>query len=804
MAERTGDTAATEPCRVPCHPAPPDLECTADLVGSLSQVPPQLVDKANELDAPPPPALPPLAAKANDLDALRSAVVDAASVGAGLWLSYLFVLFYLLIAAGGVTHEDLFFETPVKLPFLSVDLPLKGFFVLGPLLFLIVHAYVLLHFGMLSNKVRAFDRVLREQIEDADIRTQLRRQLPSNVFVQFLAGPTEVRDGLMGFFLWLTAMISLVVGPVCLLVFMQLQFLPYHSEGITWWQRIAVGFDLVLIWLFWPSIAQLDQKLPAPAGARRVMVRAERALTWCIMWVLSGGVTLLVMMFATYPGEHIDTLLWQPGGFLQRSYKAAGEVKQASAARKWFIEQVRWGGLPEVWRALGAAREFLVAGQVNPASRTPESLWSNRLVLPGLDVAAHLKLDSKAKLDFLSETASLRNRNLDGAVLIGAILPKVDFTGASLQLALLDFADLRSSKLLCADWYGTKREPICAQLQGASLLQAQLQGASLERAQLQGVRLDRAQLQGASLDRAQLQGVSLFLAQLQGVSLFQAQLQGASLDEAQLQGAFFLQAELKGASLFEAQLQGADLDEARLQFASLKGAMLQGASLRYAQLQGAWLDDAHLQAASLEDAQLQGASLDRAQLQGASLNEAQLQGASLEGVCTWRTDARTAAADLALIKADQDCIWRPGDFDEIKHLISESFRRDDAREVALDHIDRLTNPEKPLDKEQDMADWWKKRSGRPPPIDYERAVFTAWRDAGCAAVGAPYVISRLVRRFRYHDSVYFKEGSPQPSNLAREFLKPTCEGARGLAADDTALLKELASRNAAPPAPAAE
>ena len=68
-----------------------------------------------------------------------------------------------------------------------------------------------------------FDRALREQIDDANIRTQLRRQLPSNVFVQFLAGPTEVRDGLIGLFLWLISMISLVVGPVCLLVFLELE-----------------------------------------------------------------------------------------------------------------------------------------------------------------------------------------------------------------------------------------------------------------------------------------------------------------------------------------------------------------------------------------------------------------------------------------------------------------------------------------------------------------------------------------------------------------------------------------------------
>ena len=74
-----------------------------------------------------------LAAKAKDLEALRTAVVDAAGVSVGLWLCYLFVLLYLLIAVGGITHQDLFLEKPVKLPLLNVDLPLKGFFGSGQL-----------------------------------------------------------------------------------------------------------------------------------------------------------------------------------------------------------------------------------------------------------------------------------------------------------------------------------------------------------------------------------------------------------------------------------------------------------------------------------------------------------------------------------------------------------------------------------------------------------------------------------------------------------------------------------------------
>src|SRR4051794_21218037 len=81
------------------------------------------------------------AAKAKDLQALRDAVDNAAAVSGALWISYIFVFLYLAVAAGAVTHKDLFFENAVKLPFLNVELPLIAFFVLGPLLFLIVHAY---------------------------------------------------------------------------------------------------------------------------------------------------------------------------------------------------------------------------------------------------------------------------------------------------------------------------------------------------------------------------------------------------------------------------------------------------------------------------------------------------------------------------------------------------------------------------------------------------------------------------------------------------------------------------------------
>ena len=113
----------------------------------------------------------------------------------------------------------------------------------GPLLFLIVHAYILMHFVLLADKVGAFHAELQAQIADDDVRARLRRQLPSNIFVQFLAGPREVRTGLMGTMLRLIALISLVLAPLALLLFFVVQFLPYHDETITWWHRIAVVIE---------------------------------------------------------------------------------------------------------------------------------------------------------------------------------------------------------------------------------------------------------------------------------------------------------------------------------------------------------------------------------------------------------------------------------------------------------------------------------------------------------------------------------------------------------------------------------
>ena len=249
------------------------------------------------------------AAATDDLETARKAVEDTAAIGGGLWLSYLFVLFYLAIAAGAVTHADLLLQAPVKLPFLNIELPLLAFFFLAPLLLLLTHAYTLVHLVLLARRVAQFNAI--EGLSEA-----WRRRLPSNIFVQFLGAPEEDRYGPFGLLLGAILWVTLVVAPIALYLLLEIQFLPYHSRWITWTIRIALILDLGLLWWLWRNIL-----------ASRARRRGARA--WKTVAKMTAGslLTLVVLPFAwgvaTFPGEWQENYVTVPWLF-------SGDVRPGS------------------------------------------------------------------------------------------------------------------------------------------------------------------------------------------------------------------------------------------------------------------------------------------------------------------------------------------------------------------------------------------------------------------------------------------------------------------------------------------
>ena len=447
-------------------------------------------------------------------------------------------------------HTDLFFENPVKLPFLNIELPLLAFFFLSPILFIVVHAYTLVHLVMLAEKAKRYHHALHDperNITEAT-RANLQWQLPSNIFIQFLAGPFGLRVGLFGWLLRTIAWLTLVIAPVLLLLMMQVQFLPFHSSFITWTQRIALLADLMLMWWLWRKIL----------SGRELDGRSRRApWAWPVLGLaLSAGAVLFCWTAATFPGE------WQ------EDHWPGWPVFPASDKR----------GRP----TRVSLHDWVFSSQIDHTTRRRSLPFSNTLVLTGLNIYEGLKIDDPEKVKWRDYVFRARGRDLKGAMFDLANLPRVDFFGSQLQGASFVFAQLQGASLELA------------KLQGASFGFSQLQGASLHSAQLQGASFELAKLQGATLGGAQLQGASLFGAQLQGASFELAKLQGATLQNAQLQGASLGGAQLQGASLFGAQLQGASLEDAQLQGASLFGAQLQGASFSKAHFRAVDLSNAFL------------------------------------------------------------------------------------------------------------------------------------------------------------------------------------------------------------------
>jgi uncharacterized protein YjbI with pentapeptide repeats len=467
-------------------------------------------------------SLPNIAAKADDLEAIRKAVEDAAAISAGLWLSYLFVFFYIAIAAGAVTHVDLLLESPVKLPFLSIDLPLRAFFFLAPILFIVTHAYTLMHFVLLGQKtVRFHDRLYaqfptkeqaaiteEENRRNAAIRDGLRRQLPSNIFVQFLAGPGDIRHSGFGKLLKLIAWATLVLGPVALLLLLQIQFLPYHHLGITWTHRIAILADLLLLWWLW-------RKVLGATSLDGWKIWQSPAKT-----IIGYGLSIVALLFswavATFPSE------WQ------EDHLPSFRIVPVTSNR--FQEK----------RRLASFHDWLFSGEVNEETRRRESLFSNTLLLTGFNFFEASKVDDPKKADWRDHLLSLRRRDLNGAVFDLVVMPK---------------ADLEHAKLQGASFFR-------AHLQGASFLRANLEGANFERDELEGATLSEAKLQGASLEGANLQGSSLEGAQLHSARLSEAKLQGATLKDAKLLGANLRAAELQGAVFLSADMTASQLQSA--------------------------------------------------------------------------------------------------------------------------------------------------------------------------------------------------------------------------------------------------
>jgi uncharacterized protein YjbI with pentapeptide repeats len=450
-----------------------------------------------------------------DVGSLERSINDSAVRVSTIWVTFLGLGLYLVVAVGGVTHRQLLLDEQIKLPILSVDLPLVNFFLVAPALFVIFHIYVLVQVLLLCRTAAAYNEAVEYSITVARDRARVRQRLANTLFAQIFAGSPREREGLLGALLRLMARATLVIGPVIVLLIFEVKFLPFQDRLVTLEHRVLIFADLGMILLLWYGIFHASHDV-----SWRVFAKPSVALFIAIALVLFSWLGL------NHPGE------------FHASWMRAGEC-----------------------------------GQLLFSDRLELSL------VDVVDDDKLLKMESTASVKGLSPSQGERTHNFARrqfrcANFYRADFRRVDFTNANLRRANLAFAELQGATLSGADLWGAQLEG--AQMQGADLSSvrirtlrqvkflsaADLRHASLLGAELQGARLAGADLSGADLTLANLQGAGLFQASLDGAGLRGAQMQGADLNGASMRGADLGSANMKGANLSAAHLEGARFDDA--------------------------------------------------------------------------------------------------------------------------------------------------------------------------------------------------------------------------------------------------
>jgi len=192
------------------------------------------------------------------------------------------------------------------------------------------------------------------------------------------------------------------------------------------------------------------------------------------------------------------------------------------------------------------------------------------------------------------------------------------------------------------------------------------------------------------------------------------------------------------------------------------------------------------------------------QLQGASLDRAQLQDASLYDVFVWRiVPPGPGSVEHARIVSpvpdakyfgsqckEDKCDWTREYYEVLKAKI-EAVPAGTLRRAALERIKPLGTEPFAVD-EKAVKRWLDlEKASEAAAKGYAARLAETLIKTGCDGRGAPYVIRGVVR-YRLDNWQETGLHDSQKAAVAKAFLEPGCDGARGLSDDDKAQLRRLA------------
>ena len=606
---------------------------------------------------------------------------------------------YVMIIVFSTTDLDLLIGKGVRLPFVDVEVPIVGFYVFAPFILVLVHFNLLLQLQLLSRKLFAFDAAAQDDERFAGLHDRL-HIFP---FTYFLIGRPS---NLVRPFLSVMVSITLVLLPLFVLFTLQLQFLAYQNEIVTWFQRIAIWLDIALINIFWPTI--LNPKDNWKAYWKKLLAgHAAYKRIWIPLLLFFTGFSAL--LFAADRNQFligyssIFLLIWLDIARInifwpntlnpEDDWKAYWKKLLAGyvAHKRMWIPLLLFFTYFSFWSHAG--NHFIISYLsifllvlIILSIIWWKSIFSFVLFIKILSISIlfQLLLFIKAYfhsiLSFIGRRPELFSLFVFGILLIlplvflflfqkklknqisqGSSALLLTLTTLLLPLAFMvdgEYAEVRYLQKKIQHFL-RPFEPMDTEVryylnQNLKVRDRyfSLKGTFLSSLLEKKSRLD---LKEQSLFKHQVKPETIALIRSDKWEEALTQLIPINLQKRHLRHANFVEAMLLGADLRGAQLQGADLQGAQLLGADLQGAQLQGANLAKAHLQGANLAKAQLQHPNLRFAKLQRANLQGAQLQGANLVGTQFQSANLslvnfQGASLWKANFQGANLSKGKLK----------------------------------------------------------------------------------------------------------------------------------------------------------
>ena len=415
-----------------------------------------------------------------------------------------------------------------KMPFIDFELGLLHFYVLAPLLLL------LLHFNLLFNHYENLDK-----LDEYKNRIDLNTLNPSLYGFAF----TKEKWNAEGFFINIVLYLLLYILPLIIFTTIYIRFADYHHEIITRLHLIFIILDLIFIYL---SLYYCN-KYTYSSSPNLFSIKTVFPFLLFVFIPITGYLMIQYWYNYYHPVVHKDY-----------SSTYADEYSKETAICKIILflspKDVNNVCFPRL-----VVTEEEMAKISKDAFYIPRHL--NMKNIPKEQIEHRLILKHGTRID-------LSNRNLRYAILEGTILTRANFKKSDLQATSLSKAHMHAVDLTDAN------------LTDANMREVNMEKAILSNSNFRGVNLLGAKMReidvskNSNFDNAKMQSADLSFSRFEDVNMSNVDLRGANL-----KGSSFLETNMIATSLSKAIIEQSSFTDSNLTGVDFSGVSCQPKNL---------------------------------------------------------------------------------------------------------------------------------------------------------------------------------------------------------------------------------